>query len=60
MTNIQAFILAFVVLTIQTVTLIVFGFMFGMQGVVATFLLFVIVDVCLCACADILKIIKEK
>ena len=60
MTNIQAFILAFVVLTIQTVTLIVFGFMFGMQGVVATFLLFVIVDMCLCACADILKIVKEK
>ena len=59
MTNIQAFILAFVMLTIQTVTLIVFGFMF-MRGVVAIFLLFVIVDVCLCACADILKIIKEK
>ena len=60
MTNIQAFILAFIVLTIQTITLIVFGFMFGMQGVVATFLLFVIVDMCLCACADILKIVKEK
>ena len=60
MTNIQAFILAFVVLTIQTITLIVFGFMFGMQGVVATFLLFVIVDMCLGACASDLKIIKEK
>ena len=60
MTNIQAFILVLVVLTIQAVTLIVFGFMFGMQGVVATFLLFLIVDVCLCACADILQIIKEK
>ena len=60
MTNIQAFILAFVVLTIQTVTLIVFGFMFDMQRVFATFLLFVIVDVCLCACADILKVVKEK
>ena len=60
MTNIQAFILAFVVLTIQTITLIVFGLMFGMRGVVATFLLFVIVDVCLCACADILKVVKEK
>lgn len=60
MTNIQAFILAFVVLTIQTITLIVFGFMFGMQGVVATFLLFVFVDACLCACADDLKIIKEE
>ena len=59
MTNIQAFILAFIVLTIQTVTLIVFGFMFGMQGVVATFLLFLIVDLCLCACADILKVVKE-
>ena len=60
MTNIQAFILAFVVLTIQTITLIVFGLMFGTQGVVATFLLFVIVDMCLCACASDLKIIKEK
>lgn len=60
MTNIQAFILTFVVLTIQTITLIVFGFMFGMQGVVATFLLFVIVDMCLCAVASNLKIIKEK
>ena len=60
MTNIQAFILAFVVLTIQTITSIVFGFMFGMQGVVATFLLFLIVDLCLCACADILKVVKEK
>ena len=60
MTNIQAFILAFVVLTIQTVTLIVFGFMFGIDGAAATFFLIVIVDVCLCACADILKIVKEK
>ena len=60
MTNIQAFILAFVVLTIQAVTLIVFGFMFSIDGVVATSLLFGIVDVCLCACADILKIVKEK
>lgn len=60
MTNIQAFILAFVVLTIETVTLIVFGFMFGMQGVVATFLLFLIVDLAIVGCADILKIVKEK
>ena len=60
MTNIQAFILAFVVLTIQTITLIVFGFMFGMQGVVTTFLLFLIVDFVIAGCADILKIIKEK
>ena len=60
MTNIQAFILAFIVLTIQTITLIVFGFMFDGEGVVATFFLFVIVDMCLCACADILKIVKES
>ena len=60
MTNIQAFILAFVVLTIQTITLIVFGFMFGAQGVVATGILFLSVDLILCACADILKIVKEK
>ena len=60
MTNIQAFILAFIVLTIQTITLIVFGFMFGAPAVMAAFWLFVIVDVCLCACADILKVVKEK
>ena len=59
MTNIQAFILAFVVLTIQTITLIVFGFMFGVQGVVATFLLFVIVNLALVGCADTLKIVKK-
>ena len=60
MTDIQAFSLAFVVLTIQTITLIVFGFMFGIDGVAATLFLFVIVDACLCACADILQIVKEK
>ena len=60
MTNIQAFILAFVVLTIQTVTLIVFGFIFGMQGVVATFLLFLIVDSVIVWCAETLNIVKEK
>ena len=59
MTNIQAFILAFVVLTIQTITLIVFGFMFGGEGVAATIALFLIVDLCLCACVDILKVVKE-
>ena len=60
MTNIQAFILAFVVLTIQTVTLIVFGFMFGMQGVVATFLLFLFVDFVIAWCAETLNIVKEE
>ena len=60
MTNIQAFILAFIVLTIQAVTLIVVGFMFGAPVVVVAFCLFVIVDVCLCAVASDLKIIKEK
>ncbi len=60
MTNIQAFILAFIVLTIQTITLIVFGFMFGVQGVVATGVLFLTVDIILCACAVELKIVKEK
>ena len=64
MTNIQAFILAFIVLTVQTVTLIVFGFMFGfgfgIQGVVATGILFLAVDLILCACAIELKIVKEK
>lgn len=59
MTNIQAFTLAFIVLTIQTVTLIVFGFKFDMQGVVATFLLFLIVDVVLCALVEDLKVVKE-
>ena len=60
MTNIQAFVLALIILTIQNITLIVFGFKFGMQGVIATFLLFLIVDLCLCACVDILQIVKEK
>ena len=60
MTNIQAFILAFVVLTVQTVTLIVFGFMFDDEGVVAIGMLFMAVDLILCACAIELKIVKEK
>ena len=60
MTNTQAFILAFIVLTIQAITLIVFGFMFGAPAVIAAFCLFVIVNVCLCACADDLKVVKEK
>ena len=60
MTNIQAFILAFVVLTIQTITLIVFGFMFDGEGFCETSILFLAVDLCLCACADILKVVKEK
>jgi len=60
MTNIQAFVLALIILTIQTVTLIMFGFLFGMQRVFETFFLFCIVDICLCACADILQIVEEK
>ena len=59
MTNIQAFILAFIVLTVQTITLTVLGFMFG-KGVFATGMLFLIVDLSLCAVASDLKIIKEK
>ena len=60
MTNIQAFVLALIILTVQTITLIVFGFVFGIDGAAATLFLFVIVDVGLCSCAYILKIIKEK
>ena len=60
MTNIQAFILAFIVLTIQAVTLIVLGFMFDGEGVVATGILFLAVDLSLCVVASDLKIIKEK
>ena len=60
MTNIQAFILAFIVLTIQTITLIVFGFMLDGKGVVATSILFLAVDLSLCAVASDLKIVKEK
>lgn len=60
MTNIQAFILAFVVLTIQTITLIVFGLMFGMRGVVATSILFLVVDSVIAGCAETLNIVKEK
>ena len=60
MTNIQAFVLTLIILTIQTVTLIVFGFVFGMQGVFATFLLFLIVDFVIAGCAETLNIVKEK
>lgn len=60
MTNLQAFILTLIVLTIQTVTLIVFGFKLGMDGVVATAFLFLVVDFFLCAVCDILKVVKEK
>ena len=60
MTNIQAFILAFIVLTIQTITLIVFGLMFDDKVVGATSILFLVVDLGLCAVASDLKIIKEK
>ena len=62
MTNIQAFILAFIVLTVQTVTLIVFGFVFDGdgEGVGATSILFLAVDLSLCAVASDLEIIKEK
>lgn len=59
MTNLQAFTLAFIVLTIQTITLIVFGFKLGTDGVVATAFLFLIVDFLLCAVGDILKVVKE-
>ena len=60
MTNIQAFILAFIVLTIQTITLIVFGFMFDGEGVVATSILFLVVDSVIAGCAETLNIVKEK
>lgn len=60
MTNIQAFVLALIILTIQTITLIVFGFMFDGEGVVATGTLFLAVDLSLCAVASELKIVKEK
>ena len=61
MTNIQAFILAFVVLTIQTSVLaLVFRFLFGMQEVAITFLIFSIVNLVLACCADTLNTVKEK
>ena len=60
MTNIQAFVLALIILTIQTITLIVFGFKLGMNGVIGTAFLFLIVDFFLCAVGDILKVVKEK
>lgn len=59
MTNLQAFTLAFIVLTIQTITLIVFGFKLGMYGVISTAFLFLVVDFFLCAVGDILKVVKE-
>lgn len=60
MTNLQAFILALIILTIQTVTLIVFGIKFGDQGIIGVFFLFLIVDLCLVGVADTLKVVKEK
>ena len=59
MTNLQAFTLAFIVLTIQTITLIMFGFKLGMSGVIGTAFLFLVVDFFLCAVGDILKVVKE-
>ena len=59
MTNIQAFTLAFIVLTIQTITLIVFGFKLDMYGVISTAFLFLVVDFFLCAVCDILKVVEE-
>lgn len=59
MTNIQAFILAFIVLTIQTITLIVFGIKFGGQGLISTAFLFLVVDFTLWAAGDTLKVVKE-
>lgn len=60
MTNIQAFILAFIVLTIQTITLIAFGFNYGKDYTFPTFSLFVLVDFVVCALACTLKVVEER
>lgn len=59
MSRLQAFILTFVVLSIQTIILIIFGIKQGVSWSAPTAMLFIFVDACLAAVADILKIVKE-
>lgn len=59
MTNLQAFVLALIILTIQTVTLIVLGFMFGISGVVGTSCLFLVFNFFLIGLGDLLCVVKN-
>ncbi len=58
MTSLQAFILALVILTIQTITLMVLGFMFGAKEVSATFFLFFVFNLLLIALGDGLCVVN--
>ena len=58
MTNLQAFILGLIILTIQTITLLVLGFMFGLSGVVGTSCLFIVFNLFLMALGDLLRVVK--
>lgn len=59
MTSLQAFTLALVILTIQAVTLIVFGFILGVRGVVGTALLFLVFNFFLVALGEYICVIKD-
>lgn len=59
MTNLQAFVLALIILTIQTVTLIVLGFMFGIRGVVGTSFLFIVFNFFLLALGNHLCVVND-
>ena len=58
MTSLQAFILALIILTIQTITLIVFGLMFGVRGAVGTSFLFLVFNIFLLALGNHLCVVK--
>ena len=60
MGRLQAFMLTFVVLSIQTIILIIFGIKQGISWSAPTCMLFMAVDICLAATADILKIVKGE
>ena len=60
MSRLQAFVVMFIVLAIQTCFLIASGYNLGKDYAFPTFLLFAIVDFVLCALAYTLKVIEEK
>lgn len=60
MTNLQAFILVTLLLLVESVFLIVVGFKYGVKIVAPSTILFITVNACLCAAADVLKVIKKE
>lgn len=59
MSNLQAFILVTLLLLVESVFLIVVGFKYGVKIVAPSTILFITVDVCLIAAADVLKVVKK-